>query len=529
MFLAVSTRFANGMWLMWLSVKALLLRQTSIRLNLSSNLVSKFLTAAVSLACVPVYIRVLGVAGYGVIGIWITLETLANLLDLGLSPTMTRELAATAPLAEEAQNVRDLVRTMEVVYWTVGLLVGAIIVLGAPLIASHWLQSGQLSVGELRNSVQFIGVLVLFRWPISFYSSGLIGLERQVLLSWMGFLVALLRSLGAVGVLVFVSPTLVAFLTWQIAINIGNTATVEALLWWSLPKGRAPRFRPKLLSRVWKFAGGVTANTLVSTLLNDLDKLVVSGLVSLENFGYYTLGSRMAGALYMAAGSVFSAVYPALVRLAAAENEAKLAELYHQAAQVLSLLTFPAAITGALFAKPLIFAWTGNELIADSTAPIASLLIIGTAFHCILFLPYAAQLAHGWTSLAFWTNLAYVPVTTVLLVVLTRRLGGEGAAIVWVLITTSYFFTQVPLMHRKILRYQARQWYVNDVGIPLLACSSVAALLAYSIEPATTRVGAATTAALAGLLLGAVGVLATPLVLKQIRDLWIKNMRDSHY
>jgi hypothetical protein len=41
------------MWLMWHSVKALLLQQTSIRLNLSSNLVSKFLMAGVSLACVP--------------------------------------------------------------------------------------------------------------------------------------------------------------------------------------------------------------------------------------------------------------------------------------------------------------------------------------------------------------------------------------------------------------------------------------------------------------------------------------------
>jgi O-antigen/teichoic acid export membrane protein len=202
---------------MWNSVKALLLQQSSIRLNLSSNLISKVLIAAVSLACVPVYIRVLGVTGYGVIGIWITLETLANILDLGLSPTMTRELAATVRLAEEAQNVRDLVRTMEVVYWTLGLLIGAIIVLGAPLIANHWLQSSQLPAGELQRYVQFMGVLILFRWPISFYSSGLIGLERQVLLSWMGSLVSLLRSLGAVFVLLFISRTLEAFLEVQLS------------------------------------------------------------------------------------------------------------------------------------------------------------------------------------------------------------------------------------------------------------------------------------------------------------------------
>lgn len=172
---------------MRLLIKALLLRQASVRLNLLSNLVTKVLTAAVSLACVPVYINVLGVAGYGVIGIWATLETLASLLDLGLSPTMTRELAATEQRAEEAQHVRDLVRTIEVVYWALGLLIGATIVLSAPLIATHWLRSSQISPGELQTSVQLIGVLIFCRWPLSFYSSGLTGLERQVLLSWMGF------------------------------------------------------------------------------------------------------------------------------------------------------------------------------------------------------------------------------------------------------------------------------------------------------------------------------------------------------
>lgn len=507
---------------MWLSLKNLLLQQTSIRLNLSANLISKILAALVSLGCVPIYIRVLGVAGYGVLGIWITLETLAKLFDLGLSPTMTRELAATARRTEEAQHVRDLVRTIEVIFWTLGLMIGAIIILSAPFIVTRWLQSSQLSPGEVRTSVQLIGVLILCRWPLSFYSSGLVGLERQFLLSWMDFVFALLRSLGAVVVLVFVSPTIFAFLVFQIAINIVNTGTLTASLWWSLPRGGASRFRPKLLIRVWKFAGGVTGIALVSMVLSDLDKIVVSGLIPLEDFGYYTLASRMAGTLYVAASAVFAAVYPALVRIATEQNEARFAVLYHQGAQILSLLVLPAGITAAVFAKPLIFAWTGNEQIADNTALIAGLLIIGTAFHCTGFLPYAAQLAHEWTSLAFWTNLTYVPISTVLLVVFTKRFGGEGAAAVWVLITTSYYATQIPLMHRKILRYQARQWYIHDVGIPLIACGLTAGLLAAVIGPTTTRLGAALTVALAGLLVGAIGLLATPLVRTKVRDLWVK-------
>src|ERR1700722_5792725 len=152
-------QFSSGIRFM-ASIKTLLSRQTSVRLNLASNLTSRILAAVVNLACIPIYIRVLGVSGYGVIGIWLTLEALANLLDLGLSPTMMRELASTARRGEEAQYQRDLVRTIEVICWTIGLLIGAIIVFGAPLIATHWLDNSQLSERELRTSVQLIGVLI---------------------------------------------------------------------------------------------------------------------------------------------------------------------------------------------------------------------------------------------------------------------------------------------------------------------------------------------------------------------------------
>jgi O-antigen/teichoic acid export membrane protein len=188
----------------------------------------------------------------------------------------------------------------------------------------------------------------------------------------------------------------------------------------------------------------------------------------------------------------------------------------------MSLLVFPAAITAAFFAKPLIFAWTGSEHIAESTAPIAALLIIGNTFACAGTLPYAAQLAYGWTSLALWSGLAYVPVTTVLMVVLTKHYGGEGAAVVWALITGSYFVTQIPIMFRKILKGQARRWYVNDVGIPLVTCSMAAEFLTAVWAPANTRIGAALMVASAGLLVGAVGLVATPLVRKQLHDLWIQ-------
>src|SRR5271167_4429119 len=66
-------------------VRELLLGRTSIRQNLSANLIFKVLSGLVSLTCVPIFFRVLGVSGFGLVGVWTMLETIANLLDLGLS------------------------------------------------------------------------------------------------------------------------------------------------------------------------------------------------------------------------------------------------------------------------------------------------------------------------------------------------------------------------------------------------------------------------------------------------------------
>jgi O-antigen/teichoic acid export membrane protein len=511
------------------ALRARLWKRTSIRQNLSANLISKVLQTAVTIACVPIYLQLLGVAAYGLIGIWTVLETLASLLDLGLSPAMTRELAASthrgaegqdaAHRRKEVQDTRDLVRTLEVAYCGLGVLVGAALILAASPIASYWLRSSQLSPKEVSVSVVLIGVLILCRWPLSFYSAGLTGLERQVLLSWMGFAFAFVRNLGAVFVLVFVSPTILAFFVWQIAVNLAQTGTVAALFWRCMPPGRTPRFRPKNMRRIWRFAGGLTAVALVSMLTTNLDKLVVSTLVPLEEFGYYTLGARVAGTLYMASSSVFIAMFPAFTRLAVAQDETRLAELYHRGSQMMSVLVLPAAVTAAFFAKPLIFAWTGSQLIADQTALIAALLTIGTAFNCVVTTPYALQLAHGWTSLAFWTNLASLPVMVLLLIVFIKLFGAVGAAGIWIVVNAGFLITQVPLMHRRLLKHEVRRWYVQDFGIPFVACAVTAALIAEAAGSPATRLDAAVTVIIAGGIIGAVGLFATPLIRKQIREL----------
>jgi O-antigen/teichoic acid export membrane protein len=250
-------------------------------------------------------------------------------------------------------------------------------------------------------------------------------------------------------------------------------------------------------------------------------------MLPLESFGYYMLGSRIAACLGVASSPLSTAFFPAFSREVASGNERRLADLYHRGSQLMSVLVLPTALTVIFFAKPLIFAWTGKESVADRTSLIAALLTTGSAFTCIVAIPYALQLAHGWTRLAFWSNLFALFLSIPLLLILTGYFGAAGAASVWLIVNLSYLATDVMPMHRRLLTSEAKRWFWEDVGIPLIACAATAALLFEGMSYSGTRLSAALTVASAASILGGVAVMATPLTRRQIRKLISRNRAVS--
>src|SRR5688572_32694172 len=86
--------------------------------NLFAGLTNSAWTAIVGLIATPFYLRYLGIEAYGLIGFFTTLLALLQLLDLGLSSAMCREVARDPP-GGKCDSVRNLLRSLEYVYWGV--------------------------------------------------------------------------------------------------------------------------------------------------------------------------------------------------------------------------------------------------------------------------------------------------------------------------------------------------------------------------------------------------------------------------
>jgi O-antigen/teichoic acid export membrane protein len=488
-----------------------------LKQNILANYLGNAWTSVMSLAFIPLYLHFLGIEAYGLVGMFATFQATFALLDLGLGATLTRELARLSAQADKAGEMRQLLRTLEVIYGTVAMVIGAIVLLLAPFLAHHWVHPEKLTPATVQQTFMIMGLALACQWPLGLYSGGLMGLQRQVSLNVIRGITATLRGTGAVLLLWLVSPTIQAFFIWQIVLAAMQTLAIRWWLWRILPAGGPPaRFHRQVLGGVWRFAAGMSGIAVMSIILTTVDKIILSKLLTLEMFGYYTLAGVAAASLYRLISPIEGAIYPRFTQLVAQGDQTGLIDLYHRSCQMMSVLILPGALMVALFSRELLLLWTRNPVTVEHTHILLSLLVIGAALNGLMYLPYSLQLAHGWTKLAFYTNVVAVVLLTPTLVLVTRRYGAVGAASVWVILNSGYVLITLQLMHRRLLQDEKWRWYARDVSLPFAACLAVAALGRWLLPDQLALLPLALSLAMVWLAATSVSLLASPQLRTQL-------------
>ncbi|WP_174278199.1 lipopolysaccharide biosynthesis protein [Sphingomonas bacterium] len=430
--------------------------------------------AGMNFLFVPFYIRFLGIEAYGLIGFFATVMATFALLDLGLSLTINRELARRAGDLGARGASRDLLRTLEAVYWSVAVVVGGVIALAAPLIVRHWLNVKGMPVETAIAAVRVMGLTALLRWPVPLYVGALLGLQRQVLLSAITAAGATLGSGGAALILLLGARQVAVFFLWQAVAAGAMVVVLRAMVWRSLAMpGHVATPRWSSMGSTVGFSAGVTSITLLSILVGQLDKVVLARALPLGVFGFYTLASAIAVTVSTAGSAMEGAAFPAIARLVAEDATAAIARLYHAATQGLVLIVVPAAVTVILFAPELLAFYLRDPAVAAGTAPLLRVLMTGHAVLALMFLPLSLQLAHGWTSLSIYKNTLSLVIFAPVLLVLVHRLGAMGGAVTWLLLTLSYLVIEIPVMHRRLLPGEQWRWYLGDIAWPALVAVGV--------------------------------------------------------
>lgn len=449
---------------------------TLLEKNIGANLFGNIWQVVMSLLFIPLYIKFMGVESYGLIGIYIILSILAGMLDMGLSGTLNREMARRSMSPGKEQEMRNLARSLEVVYWGASIIIGIVIIVLSPFIAHHLVKAEQLSPHTIEQAIMMMGLALLLLCPAGFYSGGLLGLQRHVLYNVINAVMSTFRYAGVVLVLWLISPTIQAFFLWQIVVNVVHTFLLALYFWSRLPVvDKQAVFQKQLLKGIWRFAAGIGGTTIFGIVLTQLDKIILSIMLPLEMFGYYTLASVVAMSPLRLSGPMFNSIYPQFTQLFSLDDQEGLKQLYHKGCQFMAVLILPASVIIALFSYEIILLWTQNPLTAENTYLLISILVCGTALNALMHLPYALQWASGWTRLSFFKSLVAVILYLPLIVYMTITFGAIGAASSWLILNIGYVFLEVPIMHRRLLRRDKWRWYRQDVFMPLFVASVIAA------------------------------------------------------
>ncbi len=446
--------------------------------NIIANAIGRTWMAIMVITFIPVYISTLGVEAYGLVGFYITLQAaFLAVFDFGLSATMSRELAK-ASSTGNPEHIRATVRTLEIVYWAVCLLSGLIVIAAAPIISSWWINAPGLSEATVENAVRMMGLVIAFQVPFTLYRGGFNGLQRQVVENLLLVLQLTVRFGGAAAILWFYRPTIEAYFGWQLVATAVTTLLAGWLLWRNIPTaGQRPRFKASILLDVRAYALTIAANSIVGLAITQLDKLLLSKLVTIEQFSYYTIAATVSIAMWSLALPLNSALFPRFTQLWAANSLQDLRVLFHKSSQILTVVIVAGSSSVVLYASPLLLIWTRDPTVAEYSAPVLQYLIIGSALNALASIAGVLLSAAGLPRAVLNSNLILGTVMIPGLIWVIPLHGITGAASLWMVVNGGYLFLLVPVAHRHVIRAGMSRWIWQDTLLPasfaLLGASAV--------------------------------------------------------
>ena len=446
----------------------------SIKKNAFINYAGQGWIALVGIVFVPIYLKHLGIANYGLIGIYTVLQTWVSLLDLGITPTITREMAKLQSGEHIPQSIRNLIFTFETLIYTISTCVLLILLLSSDLISDLWINSEDASNLPLVEAIQVASFVVASRFCEGIYRGGLIGLEKHYALNKVQVFFSTLKFGGA-AILVSFHPSIVLFFTWQALVSICNVIYLRKIFYRYIPKGHAvPVIDFSAISKIKNFAGGMTITNLIALVFTQSDKFIVSFYCSLESFGAYMLAFTITGILPMLIYPIVATISPKLNVATSLKNESNELFLFNTGNQIATLIATPIFAVCFFFGYQVIFSWTNDPFVASISGNLLSMLVIGIYCNALMLIPFSLQQAHGWTTLSIASNLIGLLILIPTAYTAVNVYGATGVAFSWALSNLVILFIATIKMHQKLLCGELKPFFKRIILKPFLISSLVA-------------------------------------------------------
>lgn len=440
----------------------------NVKLNLVFNYLSQFYIGFIGIILIPVYINLMGKESYGLVGFFITIQSLFVILDFGLSSTAIKQVSLYRGGNLSVINYRNIVRSIEQLFLLVALFVAIVFYFSSNYLANSWFSFSILEEQQVKDSLALIGLLASMRWLYSFYRGVVNGYEKILFLSWFGSLMATLKYVVVILALVYIDNGPETFFEFQILVSIVELFTIIIVAYKLLPKANVSWCLEnfKHLSLVAKFATQVGLIGVLWVLISQSDKFLLSNWLPLDEYGIYMMLVLGASVVTYFNSGMYNVLLPRISVLYTECRFEEVRSIYFLYTRIILLVVSPIVATIFVFSDSVLWLWSHKSYEKDIYDTF-SLLVLGNLFVPLLAFPYLLQYANSDFKVALSTNTFVVFITPFSLYFMFNSYGTVGVGVSWLSLMFISVLLSTYFVHRKYLNEDKWYWLFNLV-MPLI-------------------------------------------------------------
>ena len=447
----------------------------SIKKNTIANYFGLGYTTIIGIVVLPFYLQYLGAEAYGLVGLFTLMQAWLYLLDIGISPTLGREIAYARGREDGFENFIKLLRSFEIIFFILACLVVVLIILSSTWISQNWINAENLNTDTIAYSVSLMSLLIGLRFFASLYRSGINGMEDQVWLSIANIAIVTFKFIGALLLLQFVTNDIRHFFVYQLLIGIIEVVVLVVRFYIIIPGsciGYGIKFSPDSIRKVAPFALSIAYTAGISIAIMQLDKLILSGMLSLSEFAYLSLVALAANGLLQVFSPVMLALLPRMTVLVSKGKDDEMVSLYRNATQFVAVIVFSTAFVMGAYGQSLLYAWTGDWQAANWGKEVLFWFVLGNAIVALNSFQYNLQNAYGDLALHVKGVTISAVIQIPVIYFAATRYGAIGAGMAWFGFRFMWFLLWTPVVHRKFSPNLHLKWLFIDV-VPIVIAALV--------------------------------------------------------
>ena len=394
--------------------------------NSALYFVSLGVPAVAALFLVPVTVRALGPARFGLLALaWAVAES-TGIFDFGLGKATIRFVGDATVKGWE--RMREVIVASLLTQTAMGALAGILLLLFAPVLVNRVFSIATANRAEATAMFRVLALHMPVLLCIASMRASLEGAQRfdiSTPLRIPSSLASVVVPAWAASAGYSLSAILWILLVVRVVLAILTIYAVKRVLIpsrWSLPSNW------KVLREMLGYSGWVAVSTILGPVLGSFDRFTVGSVIGGTGLGYYSGASEGANRVLLIPVTAFSAMLPALSATDASDGRERSIAVTRAAQRQLAALLFPVCVTILAFGPTILGFWLGSSFAAAAGTALR-ILSIGIFLAGLAILPLALLYGSGRPDLPAKINLIQVALHVPATIILTRVLGITGAAL----------------------------------------------------------------------------------------------------